>query len=474
MIMFTRSARNSNASVLNMVSSARNNSSVVRLSMNRIFHSALVLLFLAAAAAAQSKPSSPAEKPAEPKAGQSAAQSPRKVDRASAYYHYALAHMYEEQITIYGRSELANKAMEEYRLAIEADPSSEFLTSALAELYVKTGRIRDAVLEAQEIIKRDPNNLEAHKLLGRIYLRSLGDLPGGGNNGSDNVLKLAIEQYEQIVKIEPNNVDNHLLLGRLYRLNNDLQKAENELKTAVKLDPSSEEAVTTLAMLYTDEGDTAHALKVLSSIPDSARSAKLYAALGAAYEQRKDYKSAINAFRHAIELDRDNLDAIRGLAENLLNDGQLEAALEQYKVIADSNSEDAQTYVRMAEIYRRQAKYDLALENLKHADTLVPDTMDVPYSMASVYQAQGRYDDAIKILQDLLKPTEKTEKSGTAASQADRNNRAIFIERLGMVYREQENYTAAIETFRKMLPLGEDNARSGYQEIIDTYREAKQ
>jgi len=44
-------------------------------------------------------------------------------------------------------------------------------------------------------------------------------------------------------------------------------------------------------MLYTDEGDTAHALKVLSSVPDTARSAKLYSALGAAYEQRKDYKT---------------------------------------------------------------------------------------------------------------------------------------------------------------------------------------
>ena len=97
--------------------------------------------------------------------------------------------------------------------------------------------------------------------------------------------------------------------------------------------------------------------------------------------------------------------------------------------------------------------------------------MDVPYSMAAVYQAQGRYDDAIKLLQDLVK---KTEKSETGSSQADRNNRAIFIERLGMVYREQENYTAAVETFRKMLPLGDENARSGYQEIIDTYREAKQ
>ncbi|HEY2841582.1 MAG TPA: tetratricopeptide repeat protein [Pirellulales bacterium] len=396
--------------------------------------------------------------------------SPRKVDRAAAYYHYAVAHMYEEQVTVYGRSDLANKAIEEYRLAIDSDPSSEFLTSGLAELYVKTGRIRDAVLEAQDIIKRDPKNLEAHKLLGRIYLRSLGDMPGG--NGSDNVLKLAIEQYETIVKIEPDSVDDHLLLGRLYRLNNDLQKAEAELKVAVKLDPGSEEAVTTLAMLYTDEGDTAHALQVLSAVPDSGRSAKLYSALGAAYEQRKDYKNAIDAYRHAIVLDRDNLDAIRGLAENLLNDGQADAALEQYKVIADANPEDAQTYVRIAEIYRRQAKYDLALESLKKADTLVPDTMDVPYNIAAVYQAQGRYDDAAKLLQDLVKKTDKSENG--SGSQADRNNRAIFIERLGSVYRDQGNYTAAVETFRKMLPLGQDNARSGYQEIVDTYRDAKQ
>jgi tetratricopeptide (TPR) repeat protein len=432
--------------------------------MNRIFR-LLLVISLATAAVAQTKSSSQASDSIQPDS--SAAQTtPHKVDRAAAYYHYTLAHMYEEMVTAYGRSDLAVKAAEEYRLAIEADPSSEFLTSALAELYVKTGRIADAVKEAQDIIKRDPKNLEAHRLLGRIYLRSLGDMPGG--SGSDNILKLAIDQYEQIVKLDPTSVDDHLRLGRLYRLNNDLQKAETELKTAIKLDPSSEEAVTTLAMLYTDEGDTAHALKVLSSVPDSARSAKLYSALGAAYEQRKDYKSAIDAYKHSIMLDRDNLDSIRGLAENLLNDGQLDAALEQYKVIADSNPEDAQTYIRMAEIYRREGKFDLALENLKHADSLVPDTMDVPYSMAAVYQAQGRYDDAIKLLQDLVKKTEN------ASTSADRNNRAIFIERLGMVYRDQENYPAAVETFRKMLPLGDENERSGYQEIIDTYREAKQ
>ena len=437
--------------------------------MNRTFRTLSVFALLAFAAAAQTKQSSKSAATSA-ETSQTEQGSAPKVDHAAAYYHYALAHMYEEQVTVYGRSELANKAMDEYRLAIEADPSSEFLTAGLAELYVKTGRIRDAVLQAQDIIKRDPSNLEAHKLLGRIYLRSLGDMPGNGN-GSDNVLKLAIEQYEQIVKIEPKNVDDHLLLGRLYRLNNDLQKAENELKIAVKLDSDSEEAVTTLALLYTDEGDTAHALQVLSAVPDTGRSAKLYAALGATYEQRKDYKSAIDAYKHAIQLDRDNLDSIRGLAENLLNDGQVDAALDQYKVIADANPEDAQTYLRISEIYRRQGKYEDALESLKKAEAMVPDALEVPYNIAVVYQAQGRYDDAEKILQELLKKTEKAENS---YSQADRNNRGIFIERLGMVYRDQENYQAAVDTFRKMIPLGDENARTGYQDVIDTYREAKQ
>ncbi len=393
-----------------------------------------------------------------------------KVDRAAAYYHFALAHMYEEQVATYGRSELANKAIEEYRAAIDADPTSEYLTSGLAELYARTGSIRDAVVEAQDIINRDPNNLEARRLLGRIYLRSLGDMQAG--SGSQSVLKLAIEQYEQIVRLQPDSMDDHLLLGRLYRLNNDLQKAENEFKTAVKLQPGSEEAVTTLAYLYNELGDTTRATQVLSEVPDAARSAKLYSALGYTYEQQKQYKKAIEAYRHAIELDRDNLDAIRGLAQNLLNDGQTDAALEQYKVIADANPEDAQTYVRIAEIYQRQGKFEAALDNLKKSQSMVQDSLEVPYRMAAIYQAQGRYDDAVQIMKDLLKKSEKPDNSYT---QGEKSNRAVFLERLGTIYRDQGNNQAANDTFRQMIALGgDDNEERGYQQIIDTWREAKE
>jgi len=429
-----------------------------------VFSLALVAYAQQAPAPSNPETQTPASTAAKP-----AATSPRKVDRAAAYYHYALAHMYEEQVAMYGRSDLANKAIEEYRAAIDADPTSEYLTSGLAELYAKTGRIRDAVLEAQDILKRDPNNLEAHKLLGRIYLRSLGDVQGG--NGSDSVLKLAIEQYQEIVKLEPDSVDDHLLLGRLYKVDNDLQKAESEFKFALKLDPGSEEAVSALALLYTDENDYTRAAQVLSSVPDASRSAKLYSVLGYTYEQQKEYKKAIDAYRKAVDIDHDNLDAIRGLAQNLLNDGQTDAALEQYKIIADANPEDAQTYLRMAEIYRKEGKFDDALESLKRAQSMVQDSMEVQFGFAEVYQAQGRYEDAAQSLQDLLKKTEKLDGN---YSQSEKSNRAVFLERLGVAYRDDNNEAQALETFRKMLTLGDDNAERGYQQIIDTYREAKQ
>jgi tetratricopeptide (TPR) repeat protein len=426
----------------------------------------LSLLLISAAAFAQEHPGTQTLQTSTPADSRPKQKLP---DKAGAYYHYSLAHMYEELVSVYGRAEYATKAIQEYRAAIDNDPGSEYLNAGLAELYAKTGRIRDAVLEAQDILKRDPNNLEARKLLGRIYLRSLGDLQAGTQ--SQEVLKLAIEQFQKIVQLEPKNVDNHLLLGRLYRLNSDLVKAESEFKTAIQIQPDSEEALSSLAYLYNEEGDAGRAIALLNQVSSPARSGKVYAALGYSYEQQKDYKKAVASYRKAVELDRDNLDSLRGLAQNLLNDGQYDAALEQYKVIADADPQDAQSYVRMSEIYRRRGKYDQALEMLKKAEGLVQDSLEVPFNMALVYDAQGRFDEAVTTLQQLL---DKTAKSDGNYNTGERNNRSVFLERLGTVYREQGKTQLALDTYRKMFDLGGDNISRGYQQMIDTLREAKQ
>jgi tetratricopeptide (TPR) repeat protein len=415
---------------------------------------------------AQDKPTAPATPDAKPAAASDASNPP---DKAAAYYHFAMAHIYEEMVAMYGRSEYANKAIDEYRLAIENDPTSDYLNAGLAELYARTGRIKDAVLEAQDILKRDGNNLDAHRLLGRIYLRSLGDMQNGTQ--SEEVLKLSVEQYQDIVRLDPKSVEDHLLLGRLYRLNNDLVKAENEFKTAVSIQPNSEDAVTALAILYNEEGDTSRALEVLNAFPEASRSSKLYAALGYTYEQNKAYKKAIEAYQKSVELDHDNLDSVRGLAQNLLNDGQSEAALTQLKVVSEADPSDAQNYMRMAEIYRRSGRYDEALDSLKKAGAIMPDSLEVKFNVAVIDQAQGHYDDAIVILNQLL---QKTEHSNGEYDASEKSNRSIFLERLGSVYRDANKPQLAVDTFRGMFDLGDEYAIRGYQEIIETYRDQKQ
>jgi len=45
-------------------------------------------------------------------------------DRAQAYYHLALANSYEDDAAALGRPELVTQAIEEYKLALNADPGS--------------------------------------------------------------------------------------------------------------------------------------------------------------------------------------------------------------------------------------------------------------------------------------------------------------------------------------------------------------
>ena len=52
-----------------------------------------------------------------------------KVDRASAYYHYALAHMYAEMAAASGarNREYTNKSIANYKAAVKADPQTPVL-----------------------------------------------------------------------------------------------------------------------------------------------------------------------------------------------------------------------------------------------------------------------------------------------------------------------------------------------------------
>ena len=126
-----------------------------------------------------------------------------------------MAHLYAEQAGQFGnRSEYVNKAIEHYRQALKLDPSAGYIFEELTDLYIQTGHIRDAVTEAQEMLNRQPENLDARRILGRIYTRMIGDAQQGKIN--DEMLKQAIEQYKEIIARDTKDLESWLALGRLY------------------------------------------------------------------------------------------------------------------------------------------------------------------------------------------------------------------------------------------------------------------
>jgi tetratricopeptide (TPR) repeat protein len=408
----------------------------------------------------------PAGAAAAPAPGATAGQAP---DRAAAYYHFGLAQVYEDMATNYGRPEYATRAIEEYKLALNADPDSKYLNSGLAELYLRTGRIREAVMAAQSTLKNDPDNLDAHKLLGRVYLQSLGDMSSQGP--SEKVLQLALAEYTKIVQLQPNDIESRLLLGQLYSLDHDTAHATEQFKAAQKIDPNSEDVVLNLARLYSDSGNTQQAIAVLNSVPEEDRTAKMEFTLGASYDQLKDNKNAIDAYTRSMNLDPDNLDAARGLAQALLNGNHLDDALKQFEEIAAADPQDSQTYLRISEIQRRKGQYDQALATLKKAKTLGSDSLEVSFNEALIDDSLGHYEEATVVLEDLVI---KTNHPNGQYSDAEKNNRAIFLDRLANVNREQNKTDQAVQAYQKMTAMGGDYAERGYQGQVDAYRDAKQ
>jgi tetratricopeptide (TPR) repeat protein len=387
------------------------------------------------------------------------------ADHASSYYHYGLAKLYENEAVQSGRQDMATQAIEQYKMALSADPDSRILVNGLANLYFNLGRVREAVSAAQEQVTRHPDDVEAHLLLGRTYLRSLGN---GENQQSTEMLQAAIKEYETIARLKPSDLETHLLLGQLYGLNHDSAKALAQFKLAQAIDPGSEEVVLSIARQHTEDGDLAAAGKVIDAVPASDRTERMNFALAGIDDQLKKPADAAAAYRLVLAQDPSNAEAKKALAQALLAQGKTDEAAKVYAQILQADPQDPQALIRQAEIERTSGKYDDALATLKKAEAQVPDNIEVMYNEGLTYDALGRFDDAVNAFKRAL--TASLPPDGKY-SDGDRSNRSLFLDRLAMVYREEGKTDEAVAAYKEMSSLGGDYQARGTDAAVDALRD---
>jgi len=222
--------------------------------------------------------------------------------------------------------------------------------------------------------------------------------------------------------------------------------------------------------VYVESGDIDRAVKLIEAVPESDRTARMEFTLGATYDQLKRPKDAIAAYKRAADLEPGDVPTMNALGQALLNDNQFDAAMKEYKDVASADPEDASALVHISEIQRRQGKYEDALTTIRQARKKDPENLEAGYNEGLLLDVLGHYDDAAATYEKMV---DQTSHANGAYTAEEKNNRGIFLERLGSIYHEQNKVDQAIATYQKMIDMGGDMATRGYQGQVDTYRDAK-
>ena len=384
--------------------------------------------------------------------------------RAQAYYNVTMGHLYEQEFASSGHAEDAARAIDFYKKAYAIDPSSPEIGEDLAEVYFLAHRSREAVNEAEELIRRDPNDISARRLLARIYIRFLGDL----NNSSEQqqTITAAIGQLREILRLDSTDGESTLWLARLLRLDNQDDQAEQVLRGVLVRDPQNKGAVEQLSQLFLDHSNPQQAISLLESFVQRAPNAELYDRLGDAYQQIQQRGKSEQAYRQAVALEPDQAEHRRHLAQSLYEQARYTDALTEYQRLVDLEPDSANNHLRISEIYRRLRQFDKAEEEILLAKRLAPGNLEVVYNEAAVYEAEEHYDEAVRVLSTAVAAV----KAESEFAPARRRSLGILYQLLGQLYRDEQNYSAAINTFEEMVRLGPEEDLRARMLIIDTYR----
>ena len=386
--------------------------------------------------------------------------------KAGAYYNFAMGRVYAELAQSYGnKPEYLTKAIQHYQEALKLDPGASQVFEELTDLYIQTNHLRDAITQAEEMLKQNPDNVDARRMLGRIYMKMISTQD---NRINEDYLHKAIDELQKVTEKDPKDAESWVALGRLYRVSNNSVDAEKAYNKALEADADNEEALTGLAMLYSDLGDNKRAIEKLKLATEKDPNERTLIALGTAYEQMHDYKNAADVLKQALELQPDNSRLQAGLANNLMLSDRVEEALSIFEKLAAEDPTNVQPKLRIAEIYRVKRDYGKAAEALKKAKALNPQDMEVRYEEVRLLEAQNKYTEAITLLKSLVDET-----AHPKYSAAEGAARGQLLEELASLYRTTGRFNESIDTYRKAATLNKENDTAISLQIIDTYRTAK-
>jgi len=397
-------------------------------------------------------------------------------DNGAGWYGFARSY--------FAKEDFAN-ALDAISKAVEKEPANEWYQIFQADVFEKTGRVKDAVKVYENLAKRFPQTIEFLEHL--AYLSVLSGDPQGGLR--------ALEKVEKIRGINPeNSMEKHMIYVGL----GDDKKAAAELQKLADAYPDRIEYRHRLAEYYTAMGDKANARRVYEDIlrrnPDDPV-AKL-----AALEKEKNSSDAayLASLKPLFADPKVSIDAKikevlpffpklnagtdAALTQNLLELGSLvekshpddpkawslsgdllyhanrpAEALEKYRRCIQLNPSVFSVWENTLDILQQQKNYDQMLRIGEQAIDAFPNQPKAYLYYGVAATEKGKYDDAISQLEQAILMT-----GNTPALRLD------IVDQIGLALMGKKGFAAAIARYEQNLAKGGDQ----HPGILEHYGDA--
>jgi tetratricopeptide (TPR) repeat protein len=253
----------------------------------------------------------------------------------------------------------------------------------------------------------------------------------------------AQQDAEKAMQISPQSSAPFVQLGTIQLAQKHFADAEKFYQRALDKNPSSSEALSGLMNTYFAEKQPDKAIAAANAqIAKSPNNSNFYDLLGTAlFNGRKDLPGAEAALRKAVDLDKNNVDALEKLGKVQIQEGSADQALALYQQSIKNNPREVMFYILSGELYEAKKNWDQAKSMYQQALNISPDQPLASNNLAYVILEQGgNVDVAMGLAQ--------TARRGMPESP----NAA---DTLGWAYYQKGIYQSAISQFQEALRLSE-------------------
>ncbi len=260
----------------------------------------------------------------------------------------------------------------------------------------------------------------------------------------------AVNMINEIIKEDPDIIDAYFTLGNLYFKERKFEKALEYFFEVLDKKPDDAFTVINIANSYIRMGDLEEAGKfILSLIESIAPDSQIYFVLGNIYNTQEKYDQAIHYYQKCMELNPYSASAYSALGGIYVIQDKIEEAEKNLQKAADFNPKLLNVHYNFAQLHEKKGDLLQAAEEYKRELDNIPHNFKASFNLSRVYRLLGQEEEEFQCLKKTIEIAPRFPLSYFYLARVYLNRGQNFEEAVSLVKKGID-----LKPDKKDLPLG--------------------